>query len=78
MPTINQLVRKRRESKVAKSSASRPQRFPQKRGVACAVHYTPKKAQLALRKVPLPVTKGMEVTSYIPAKATTFRNTLWC
>ena len=71
MPTINQLVRKRRESKVTKSSAPALKSCPQKRGVCVRVYTTtPKKPNSALRKVArVRLTNGMEVTSYIPGES---------
>ncbi len=71
MPTINQLVRKRRESKIEKSGAPALKSCPQKRGVCVRVYTTtPKKPNSALRKVArVRLTNGMEVTSYIPGES---------
>lgn len=68
MPTINQLVRKGRESKRKKRSAPALQGNPQKRGVCTRVFTaTPKKPNSALRKVArVRLTNGFEVTAYIP------------
>ena len=81
MPTINQLVRKGRKSKVSKVTApalrygynsmkKRPtnSRSPQKRGVCTVVKtVTPKKPNSALRKVArVRLSNGYEVISYIP------------
>jgi small subunit ribosomal protein S12 len=68
MPTINQLVRNRRQSKRAKSKSPALVGCPQKRGVCTRVYtQTPKKPNSALRKVArVRLTTGMEVTSYIP------------
>jgi len=68
MPTINQLVRSRRERRKAKTSAPALQSCPQKRGVCTRVYTTtPKKPNSALRKIArVRLTNGMEVTSYIP------------
>ena len=81
MPTINQLVRKPRKSKVVKSNSPALNvgynshkkvqtnvHAPQKRGVATRVGtMTPKKPNSALRKVArVRLTNGFEVTSYIP------------
>ena len=81
MPTINQLVRKPRQSKVVKSkspalnvgynSHKKVQTnvsSPQKRGVATRVGtMTPKKPNSALRKYArVRLSNGMEVTAYIP------------
>ena len=67
MATINQLVRKPRSSKKAKSAVPALESCPQKRGVCTRVYTTtPKKPNSALRKVArVRLTNGMEVTSYI-------------
>ena len=81
MPTINQLVRKGRQTGVTKSKSPALQhgwnsknkrltnnRAPQKRGVCTVVKtVTPKKPNSALRKVArVRLSNGYEVTSYIP------------
>ena len=68
MPTINQLVRKSRESVVYKSTAPALKESPQKRGVCTRVYTTtPKKPNSALRKVArVRLTNSIEVTAYIP------------
>ncbi len=82
MPTINQLVRKGRETAQKKSAAPAlrweynalkgrqiPSKgSPQKRGVCTVVKTsTPKKPNSALRKVArVRLTNGIEVTAYIP------------
>ena len=81
MPTINQLVRKGRNTSSDKSkspalqhgfnsmkSKVTNQRAPQKRGVCTVVKtVTPKKPNSALRKVArVRLSNGYEVTSYIP------------
>jgi small subunit ribosomal protein S12 len=68
MPTINQLVRKRRVAKAWKTKSPALVSCPQKRGVCTRVYtQTPKKPNSALRKVArVRLTTGMEVTSYIP------------
>ena len=83
MPTINQLVRKPRKSKVEKSkspalnvgynSHKKVQTnvsSPQKRGVATRVGtMTPKKPNSAMRKVArVRLTNSKEVNSYIPGE----------
>ena len=70
MPTINQLVRRRRKAKTRKTSAPALKACPQKRGVCVRVYTsTPKKPNSALRKVArVRLTNGMEVTSYIPGE----------
>ena len=67
MARINQLVRKPRKRKVAKSDVPALQSSPQKRGVCTRVYTTtPKKPNSALRKVcRVRLTNGYEVTSYI-------------
>ena len=81
MPTINQLVRKGRETSSYKSASPAMQKglntlknketdlsSPQKRGVCTAVRTsTPKKPNSALRKIArVRLTNGYEVTAYIP------------
>ncbi len=81
MPTINQLVRKGRETSTYKSASPAMQKglntlknketdlsSPQKRGVCTAVRTsTPKKPNSALRKIArVRLTNGYEVTAYIP------------
>ena len=68
MPTINQLVRKSRQSMQEKSTAPALKNCPQKRGVCTRVYTTtPKKPNFALRKVSLfCLTNSIEVTAYIP------------
>ncbi len=67
MATVNQLVRKPRTRKKAKSAVPALARSPQKRGVCTRVYTTtPKKPNSALRKVArVRLTNGFEVTSYI-------------
>ena len=68
MPTIQQLVRKGRESKSTKSKTPALKGAPQRRGVCTRVYTTtPKKPNSALRKVArVRLTSGIEVTAYIP------------
>ena len=68
MPTINQLVRKRRLKKRARTKSPALRRCPQRRGVCTRVYtQTPKKPNSALRKVArVRLTTGVEVTTYIP------------
>ena len=83
MPTINQLVKKRRGSKVRKpkspvllvgiNNIQKKQtkiNAPQKRGVCVRVGtMTPKKPNSALRKYArVKLSNGMEVTCYIPGE----------
>ncbi|NHV32080.1 30S ribosomal protein S12 [Burkholderia sp. D-99] len=67
MPTINQLVRKGRQSETTKSKSPALQDCPQRRGVCTRVYTTtPKKPNSALRKVAkVRLTNGFEVISYI-------------
>src|SRR5690554_4197720 len=67
MATINQLVRKPRKRKVAKSDVPALEACPQKRGVCTRVYTTTsKKPNSALRKVcRVRLTNGYEVSSYI-------------
>jgi small subunit ribosomal protein S12 len=68
MPTIQQLVRKGRESKSSKTKTPALRGAPQRRGVCTRVYtHTPKKPNSALRKVArVRLTSGYEVTAYIP------------
>ena len=70
MPTLSQLVRKSRKSKLTKKDTPALQGCPQKRGVCIQVRtQTPKKPNSALRKVArVRLTNGMEVTAYIPGE----------
>jgi small subunit ribosomal protein S12 len=67
MPTINQLVRKGRETAIYKTSSPALKEAPQKRGVCTVVKTTtPKKPNSALRKVArVRLVNGFEVTAYI-------------
>ena len=68
MPTIQQLVRKGRQTRTEKSKTRALQGSPQRRGVCTRVFtHTPKKPNSALRKVArVRLTTGVEVTAYIP------------
>ncbi len=70
MPTIEQLVRKGRQTKKEKSKAPALKGSPQRRGVCTRVYTaTPKKPNSALRKVArVRLTSGAEVTAYIPGE----------
>lgn len=74
MPTINQLVRRPRKSKVVKNKVPALKGCPQKRGVCSRVYVTtPKKPNSALRKVARLVIsdgrkKKTEVIAYIPGE----------
>ena len=70
MPTIQQLVRKGRKSKVSKEKTPGLKGSPQRRGVCTRVYtVTPKKPNSALRKVcRVRLSTGTEVTAYIPGE----------
>tara|TARA_Y100000768_G_scaffold362940_1_gene322141 strand:- start:412 stop:783 length:372 start_codon:yes stop_codon:yes gene_type:complete len=70
MPTINQLVRKRRAKVEKLNKVPAMESCPQKRGVCTRVYTTtPKKPNSALRKVArVRLSNGYEVTSYIPGE----------
>jgi len=70
LPTINQLVKRKRKRIKAKKKNPALQGNPQKRGVCTRVWtMTPKKPNSALRKVArVRLTNGMEVTAYIPGE----------
>lgn len=67
MPTINQLVKTPRQSKVRRTKSPALQRCPQRRGVCLQVKTkTPKKPNSALRKVAwVKLSNGQEVIAYI-------------
>ena len=68
MPTINQLLRKKRVKQVSRNKVPALQKQPLKRGVCVKVYTTtPKKPNSALRKVArVRLSNGFEVTAYIP------------
>ncbi len=68
MPTISQLVRKKRSPKSRRSKSPALMGCPQRRGVVLQVKaVAPKKPNSALRKVArVRLTHGREVTCYIP------------
>ena len=70
MPTINQLLRKKRVKIKSRDKVPALEKSPQKRGVCIKVYTTtPKKPNSALRKVArVKLTNGFEVTSYIPGE----------
>lgn len=70
MPTIQQLIRKKRIQKKKKSKSPALNVCPQKRGVCLQVRtMTPKKPNSALRKIArVRLSNKMEVTSYIPGE----------
>ena len=75
MPTINQLVRKRRRQPRKFSKAPVLDKCPQKRGVCLQVKpMTPKKPNSALRKITrVRLSNGKEVTVYIPGEGHTLQ-----
>ena len=70
MPTVNQLLRKKRARPKARNKVPALEQSPQKRGVCLKVYTTtPKKPNSALRKVArVRLSNGHEVTSYIPGE----------
>ena len=70
MPTIQQLVRKGRETIAVKSKSRALDACPQKRGVCVRVYTTtPKKPNSAMRKVArVRLTNTKEVNAYIPGE----------
>ena len=70
MPTINQLLRKKRVKQVSRNKVPALQKQPFKRGVCVKVYTTtPKKPNSALRKVArVRLSNGFEVTAYIPGE----------
>ncbi|MBX7131473.1 MAG: 30S ribosomal protein S12 [Fimbriimonadaceae bacterium] len=70
MPTVNQLVRKGRNTPKVKSKSPALKQNPFKRGVCTIVRtMTPKKPNSAMRKVArVRLTNGIEVTAYIPGE----------
>ncbi|NUQ64731.1 MAG: 30S ribosomal protein S12 [Pirellulales bacterium] len=70
MPTMNQLVRKKRKPQRRYSKSPVLDACPQKRGVCLQVKtMTPKKPNSALRKITrVRLSNGKEVTVYIPGE----------
>lgn len=70
MPTIQQLVRKGRETLTEKGKSPALDASPQRRGVCVRVYTTtPKKPNSAMRKVArVRLTNGKEVNAYIPGE----------
>ena len=70
MPTVNQLLRKKRNRPKARNKVPALEQSPQKRGVCLKVYTTtPKKPNSALRKVArVRLSNGHEVISYIPGE----------
>jgi len=70
MPTVNQLVRRKRRHVVKKKKNVALGSCPQKRGVCLQVKtLTPKKPNSALRKIArVRLSNGKEITAYIPGE----------
>ena len=70
MPTVNQLLRKKRLRPKTRNKVPALEQSPQKRGVCLKVYTTtPKKPNSALRKVArVRLSNGHEVISYIPGE----------
>jgi small subunit ribosomal protein S12 len=70
MPTMQQLVRKGRQSKDTSAGRTPLAGSPQRRGVCTRVYTTtPRKPNSALRKVArVRLSSGIEVTAYIPGE----------
>ena len=70
MPTVNQLLRKKRSRPKVRNKVPALEQSPQKRGVCLKVYTTtPKKPNSALRKVArVRLSNGHEVISYIPGE----------
>ena len=70
MPTIQQLVRKRRHKAANKSKSAALDSCPQRRGVCTGVYTTtPKKPNSAMRKVAkVRLTNKQEIIAYIPGE----------
>ena len=70
MPTIQQLVRQGRSTKLSKTKTPALKGSPQRRGVCTRVYTnTPKKPNSALRKVArVRLSSGVEITAYIPGE----------
>ena len=70
MPTINQLCKNNRLSKIRRNKVPALQSNPQKKGVCLKIFLrTPKKPNSALRKLArLKLPNGKKVTAYIPGE----------
>ena len=70
MPTINQLLKKKRNRPKERDKVPALEKSPQKRGVCVKVYTTtPKKPNSALRKVArVKLTNSQEVSAYIPGE----------
>jgi small subunit ribosomal protein S12 len=70
MPTLNQVLRTKREKRQKKSKAPALEQNPQKKGICLRVFTkTPKKPNSAIRKVArVRLTNKNEITAYIPGE----------
>ena len=70
MPTLSQLIKRRRKRTTKKTKSAALDRCPQKRGVCLQVKtMSPKKPNSALRKVArVRLSNGKEITAYIPGE----------
>ena len=70
MPTINQLIKKKRKKVISRNKVPALEKQPLKRGVCVKVYTTtPKKPNSAMRKVArVRLTNGIEVNAYIPGE----------
>ena len=77
MPTINQLLRKKRTRPLARNKVPALQKQPLKRGVCVKVYTTtPKKPNSALRKVArVRLSNGLKSQHIFQEKVTTCKNT---
>lgn len=75
MPTIQQLVRFKRNKSKKPSKSISLKRSPQRRGICARVYTTtPKKPNSAIRKVArVKLTSGFEITAYIPGEGHTLQ-----
>lgn len=70
MPTLNQIIRTKREKRNTKSKSPALEQNPQKKGICLRVFTkTPKKPNSAIRKVArVRLTNKNEITAYIPGE----------
>ncbi|MGL4722773.1 MAG: 30S ribosomal protein S12 [Desulfovibrionaceae bacterium] len=70
MPTINQLIKRKRKKVLSRKKTPALKSCPQRRGVCTRVYTTtPRKPNSALRKVArVRLSNGFEVTVYIPGE----------
>ena len=70
MPTLNQIIRTKREKGESKSKSPALEKNPQKKGICLRVFTkTPKKPNSAIRKVArVRLTNKNEITAYIPGE----------